>query len=322
MQLARNNLVCYIWHDDTEIKNTIGLHCDVSISNISFNGTPEAEIKIKGLNRQFSQELVADLNIYGMVEAKYFIVIEATRSIQGKQVLKETVFIGSIVAGDIDGPPDNILSLIARVGVNYIGKFSVYSAKPNEMMSSVVKKAFQNIQDTKMSIGGNSLANFNNARGMARIAGGGSVNLSMRSPPSIIFSKDADGTVNNFTIEGTINDLLLKIQHTKPNVRYIWNIRGNSLSFQTIGKPEKVHIIESRQILQAINLSEGIYNIKIKSFFNEFARIYVGDGIKVKSNVKRYLNYLYQVVGINIELSNKDNNKWFMTLDCVLIGKG
>lgn len=301
MNLSKNELQIKIFKDGIIIKNIEHLHASITVNEYSFNTAPSATIKIKGLDVDFIKKLVSDLNPIGLVPARYAVEVYAKKS--GIDVVHK-VFSGSLVGGDMVGAPDRTLTLKAVVGAEMLGAFSFFQAEENDTINGYVDKFFGNIQK-RPTAGGSPLD-------ISSLSSGG-----FKKPAIFIQKGLSSVALRGKELMGTFSEFTELIANQKPNIRYVWGIKGNTLGFFELGVIEKTHVIPYHQILNNVDVSNGVTNIKVKGFFDDFNKIEISDGIIIKSAVKSQLNYIYQVIGMSLELANKEKNKWHITLNCV-----
>lgn len=296
MLLPKNSLVLKIYERGILIKEIDGLHVSVDIDNIGLNLIPTASISIKGLDPNFSKKLAGNLNKIGIIEAIYSIEVFAGRGEGTNKLTNDLVFSGSLIGGDIFGPPDNSLKLEAKVGVELFGSIAIYTNKQPRTIQSF-------------------LSGF-----IAASKGSNVFNQGFFKPLIVETSKNLKTLqVNSMVIEGDFNSALNKLIEIKPNIRYVFGVKGNVLSVITLGEIEKIHVIDSREIINSVETDRGVDNIKVTGFFNNFRKIKVGDGVRLSSSIKSYLTFTYQVVGMSIQLANKEANKWHITLRCRVV---
>lgn len=297
MRLLENSLYIVIYENLVPKKIIEHLPISVEISDIGLNSIPTADIKVSGLSLEFSQKVVAQLNVIGLKPANLAIEVYAGKKTSMPPPQNMTlVFSGALIGGDLMGAPNNELILKAKVGAEMLGSFSFFLPNESDNLKTVVQKFVSNAGNSKFSPPKR--------------------NLSIQVDPSLAGIKLGGGEIN-----GDFLDLFERIKEHKPNIRYVFGFDGNSLGFKVYGQVEKTHVIQSMQILNQVDIIDNITTIGILGFFDDFKGIKIGDGIKIKSKVKSQLNYLYQVVGMNIILANKEASKWHIKLKCQVISR-
>ncbi len=302
-QLKQNKITIVIYERNNPIKVVDNLFINLTISNIGFNTIPEAVIEIRGLERLFSQGLVAELNKIGIYNAIYAIEIYAYST---DSLKREKVFAGSLIGGDIDSAPHNSLYLIAKVGVEQLGVFSIYQSQKGDTLKSLINKHFNKKNIAKSPAGNSSILS-------------SSINFSLeaKAPEVVTLSDKENIKIEEEVLSYKFSDLLNYFIDKKPDIRYVWGTAKNTLGFYSFGKIQQLHYINSKDILHQVDISHNVTSVKIKGFFDVFKNIKVADGIKINSKIKSQINYTYQVIGITLELSNK-LPIWFITLSCII----
>lgn len=321
MRLKNNIIKIYIHDSSGVIKVIEDLYINVSITNIAFNQIPQAVIEIKGLDREFSRDIVRKTNVIGIRKVVFYVTIFAGK--EGEKL--EKVFVGAVVAADIDSPPDNTLVLVAKVGAQHMGVYSVFYAPPQAGIKEVVDQFKKHTVVLPKRT--NSLAPPN----LSRISQTKSVILNnkpnlllpskelashpMDLPLEVFISKNVPPIkIGGMVFSGSLENLLNEIENHDIRIRYVWGTKDNSLGFHIYGKSDNTYKIQSKQILQQIDVLNNGFNVKITGFFDDFSHIKVSDGIIISSEVKSYLSYTYHVTGIEVDISTKDVKRWNITL--------
>lgn len=289
MRLHENKVKVIIYEQGSPIKSVEMLYINASITDIGFNTIPKASVVIKGIDSNFSARLARGVNKLGIHQSLYTIEVYAWKANKAPFM----IFQGNIVATDTFGAPDNDLTIQAVTGAFYMGQFSVFQIRKDSDVKDVIKDTYNN----KVSKEG-----------------------STAPAPSVVVSSNLDvPKFDQGVFSGSMGELLTDIQRKKLNARYVWGTKNNELGLFSIEKVENSHVVNSQSIINNIELNNGISEVTIQGFFDEFAKIKIADGVRINSRIKSHANNEYQVMGMKIDVSNYEPSKWITSLKCRII---